>query len=193
MLTLKGTPSEREFLHHVIRESGQNLLECLQCGKCSGGCPITSNEVGGPRRLIAEILSGMKEAALGDPTWWYCVSCGTCATRCPVEINMYKVSTVLCEIAGKEDFAPSEPDIHRFEELFLKSVEEHGRVEELQTAMIFNLRSWKPFRDATKGLQLMLKGAISFKDLLPGKKAKQTEAGRIFEKVRRDKDSGAAI
>jgi hypothetical protein len=72
-------------------------------------------------------------------------------------------------------------------------VEEHGRVEELQTAMLFNLRSWKPFRDATKGFRLMLKGAITPKDLLPGKKAKRAEAARIFEKLRRDKDSGAAI
>jgi heterodisulfide reductase subunit C2 len=188
MLTLKGISSEREFLDQVIGESGQNLLECLQCGKCSGGCPITSNEVGGPRRLIAEILAGMKEKALGDPTWWYCVSCGTCASRCPVEINMYKVATVLCEIAEKEKIAPSEPDIHRFEELFLKSVSEHGRVEELQTAMMFNLRTWKPFKDAGKGLRLMLKGAISPKDLLPGKKTQRARAEHIFEKLRRDNE-----
>jgi heterodisulfide reductase subunit C len=190
MLTLKGSSSERQFLDQVIRKSGQNLLECLQCGKCSGGCPITSNEVGGPRKLIAEILAGMKEEALGDPTWWYCVSCGTCASRCPVEINMYKVATVLCEIAEKEKIAPSEPAIHRFEELFLKSVQEHGRVEELKTAMLFNLRSWKPLKDADKGVKLMMKGAISPMELLPGKRAQSGRAGRIFEKLRRDKEGG---
>lgn len=188
MLTLKGTSSEREFLEQVIRESGQNLLECLQCGKCSGGCPITSNEVGGPRKLIAEILAGMKEKALGDPTWWYCVSCGTCASRCPVEINMYKVATVLCEIAEKEKIAPSEPDIHRFEELFLKSVRDHGRAQELQTAMMFNLRSWKPFKDAGKGLRLIMKGAISPMEVLPAKRAECARTDRIFQKLRRDKE-----
>ena len=177
MLRIKGTCCEREFLEQVIRESGQNLLECLQCGKCSGGCPITSNEVGGPRRLIAQILGGMKEKVLGDPTWWYCVSCGTCAVRCPVEINMYKVSTVLCEIAEKEKIAPCEPDIHRFEELFLESVSKHGRAGELQTAMAFNLPSWKPFKDAGKGLKLMIKGAISPKDMLPGKRTGGARAG----------------
>src|SRR5512141_2857299 len=106
MLRLSGALAEKQFLDQVIQRSGQNLLECLQCGKCSGGCPITSDVVGGPRSMIAEILGGMKEQALRDPTWWYCVSCGTCATRCPVEINVYKVATVLCEIAEREEIKP---------------------------------------------------------------------------------------
>ncbi|SPF50496.1 heterodisulfide reductase, subunit C [Syntrophobacter sp. SbD1] len=188
MVRLKGTSSEREFLHQVIDESGQNLLECLQCGKCSGGCPIASNEVGGPRRLIAQILGGMKEQALKDPTWWYCVSCGTCATRCPVEINMYKVSTVLCEIAEKEKVTPSEPDIHRFEELFLESVRKHGRVQEMKTAMAYNLRSWKPFKDAGMGFKLMIKGAVSPMDMLAGKRKEDAAVGRIFQRLQQDKN-----
>jgi heterodisulfide reductase subunit C len=186
MVRLTGAVSERNFLHQVIRESGQNLLECLQCGKCSGGCPITSEGVGGPRRLIAEILSGLREQTLKDPTWWYCVSCGTCATRCPVEINVYKVATVLCEMAEREKLAPSEPDIHRFEELFLSSVRKYGRVRELQTAMAYNVRSWKPFRDAGKGMKLMIKGAISPMEILKGKSRKDGKISRIFERVQQE-------
>ena len=112
MLRLKGHATEKMFLDEVIERSGQDLLRCLQCGKCSGGCPITSETVGGPRRLIARILGGMKEEALRDPTFWYCVSCGTCATRCPVEINTYALSTTLCEMAAEEGIEPSEPGIH---------------------------------------------------------------------------------
>lgn len=188
MFRMKGSSREREFLEQVIGQSGQNLLECLQCGKCSGGCPIASNEVGGPRKLIAEILSGMKNEALADPTWWYCVSCGTCAVRCPVEINMYKVSTVLCEIAEKENFVPSEPQIHKFEELFLGSVRKNGRARELQTAMAFNLASWKPFRDAGKGFKLLMKGAISPKEMFPKQEPGGARAERIFQRVKREKE-----
>ena len=188
MVRLAGVPAEKDFLNQVIRESGQNLLECLQCGKCSGGCPIASEEVGGPRRLIAEVLGGMKEQALKDPTWWYCVSCGTCATRCPVEINVYKVATVLCEIAEREKTRPSEPDIHRFEELFLDSVRKHGRLRELQTAMLYNMRSLTPFKDAGKGMALMIKGAISPMDLLKGKGEEDAKVSRIFHRVEQEKD-----
>lgn len=182
MTRLTGAAAEKDFLTQVIEGSGQNLLACLQCGKCSGGCPIASAEVGGPRRLIAEILYGMKAAALKDPTWWYCVSCGTCMTRCPVEINMYRVATVLCEMAEHEKLKPSEPDIHLFEELFLKSVEKYGRAKELKVVMHFNMWTLRPFKDLGQGLSLMLKGAISPKEMFK-KSPPDQRIARIFSRV----------
>lgn len=184
MLRLTGEPREREFLNQVIQKSGQNLLECLQCGKCSAGCPIASKDVGGPRKLIAAILMGTKEQALKDPTWSYCVSCGTCATRCPVEINMYDVATALCEIAEKEGIGPSEPDIRLFEDLFLKSVRKFGRVQELRTVVEFNLRTFNPFKDMLQGMTLMRKGAITPLDFVKGHKTDKS-ISRIFSKVQR--------
>jgi heterodisulfide reductase subunit C len=183
MFRLSGDPQERAFLKQVIRRSGQNLLECLQCGKCTAGCPIASETVPGPRQLIATILIGMKETALKDPTWLYCVSCGTCATRCPVEINMYAVATALCETAEKEKFPPPVPEIHLFEELFLKSVRKNGRVQELSTVAEYNLRTRQPFKDLSQGLTLMRKGAISPFDLIKGHK-KSPAASTLFSKVR---------
>jgi heterodisulfide reductase subunit C2 len=182
MLRLKGNPEERNFLREVIQRSGQNLLECLQCGKCSGSCPITSDTVPGPRRLIALILSGMKQQSLLDPTWWYCVSCGSCASRCPVEINMYQVATTLCEIAEETGIKSSEPAIHLFEEVFLKSIRKNGRVQELKAVMEFNLRRFTPFKDAVKGAKLIAKGAIKPKDMVTRAKS-DPEILRIFERV----------
>jgi heterodisulfide reductase subunit C len=183
MLRLKGQIEEREFLDQVMERSGQNLLQCLQCGKCSGSCPIASQNVGGPRRLIARILSGMREQALHDSTWWYCVSCGTCATRCPVEINMYAVSTTLCEMAAEQGIQASEPGIHLFEELFLKSVEKSGRVREINTVAAFNLRMRRPFADAAIGAKMMQRGVISPVAMLR-KGRRDRRVSRIFEKIR---------
>ncbi len=184
MTRLKGTPRERDFLTQVVERSGQNLLDCLQCGKCSGSCPIASETVGGPRRLIAQILSGMKDSALRDPTWWYCVSCGSCASRCPVEINAYEVSTTLCEMAEEEGVAPSEPGIRLFEEVFLNSVRKNGRVQELKAVMQYNMRTLDPFKDALKGIKLMAKGAINPKDMM-AKAKEDPKISRIFERVER--------
>lgn len=182
MLRLTGNPSEKDFLNAVIEKSGENLLECLQCGKCTAGCPIASADVGGPRQLIAAILMGMKERVFQDPTWAYCVSCGTCAGRCPVEINMYQVSTALSELAEKEGLGLPEPAIHLFEELFLNSVRKYGRVQELRTVMAFNMRTFQPFKDMGPGISLMKKGAISPFDILKGIKKKKTMA-TIFSKA----------
>jgi heterodisulfide reductase subunit C2 len=183
MFRLKGNVQEKRFLDQVVERSGQDLLRCLQCGKCSGSCPITSQTVGGPRRLIARILSGMQEAVLKDPTWWYCVSCGTCATRCPVEINMYAVSTTLCEMAAEKGIHASEPGIHLFEELFLKSVQKNGRVKELNTVMQFNLKSLRPFADAAIGAKMALKGIITPAALLPTGES-DPQVTQIFQKIR---------
>jgi heterodisulfide reductase subunit C2 len=187
MLRLTGDSEERSFLEQVIARSGQNLLECLQCGKCSGSCPITSETVGGPRRLIAQILTGMRQQALEDPTWWYCISCGSCASRCPVEINMYAVATTLCEMAADEGVKATEPDIHLFEDLFLKSVQKYGRVQELKAVMQYNLRSFKPFKDAAVGIKMMLRGVVTPQALLKVP-AKDPKVSAIFDRVRQRED-----
>ena len=179
MIRLTGAPEERAFLSRVVEASGQDLSACIQCGKCSGGCPITSAEVGGPRRLIAEILYGAKRQALEDRTWWWCVACGTCMTRCPVEINVYRVATALCEIAEREGVAPSEPHIHLFEGLFVRSVERHGRANELRIAAGFNLRTRRPFKDMRQAVALLVKGAISPGELLRGGRADE-RVTRVF-------------
>jgi heterodisulfide reductase subunit C len=171
------------FLSRVISRSGQNLMECLQCGKCTGGCPIASEDVGGPRQLIGAILMGLEDQALSDPTWLNCVSCGTCATRCPVEINMYHVATTLCELAEQKRVKPAEPEIHLFEKIFLNSVRRYGRVQELKTAMEFNLRTLNPFKSMTQGIALMLKGAFSPIDMLGIRGKKDRSVSQIFSKV----------
>ena len=137
--------------------------------------------------MIAEILLGMTEAALSDPTWWYCVSCGSCVTRCPVDINTYEVATALCEEAHKRGIKPSEPDIHRFEDLFLKSVKKYGRVKELRTVALFNLLSGQPFKDMDKGLTLMRNGAVSPLEIVMDWK-KDERIARIFERAERSGD-----
>jgi len=184
MLRLTGALAEKEFPDQVMLRSGQNLLECLQCGKCTGGCPIASEEVSGPRQLIAQILAGMSDEALNNPTWWYCVSCGTCMSRCPVEINMYPVATALCELADERGVAPSEPQIHLFEHLFLQSVEKYGRVKELRTVTMYNLLTRNPFKDLDKAMTLMRKGAMSPLEIITGWTI-NPQISRMFSLVRR--------
>jgi heterodisulfide reductase subunit C len=182
-MRLTGSAEEQAFVAQIAEASGQDLAACIQCGKCSGGCPVTSGEVGGPRRLVARILYGDRHGALQDRTSWHCVACGTCLTRCPVEIDVARVATALCELAEREGIAPSEPDIHLFERLFVESVERHGRASELRVAAAFNLRTRRPFKDMGAALQLFRKGALSPGDLLRARRA-DPRIARLFAKLR---------
>ena len=63
---------------------GNGILVCIQCGRCSSGCPVarlTSEH--NPRRLMEMVILGLKKDVLSTQLPWYCLSCFTCLDRCP--------------------------------------------------------------------------------------------------------------
>ncbi len=185
LIQLTGSPSEKAFAEEIITASGQNLLKCLQCGKCSGGCPVAFAVDGGPRRTIALVLAGLKDQALSSELIWYCVGCAICASRCPVDIDFSQVATALVELAEAEGIAPAVRDIQRWDAIFLKLVRDNGRVTEIRAVLVNNLRSGKPLQDVRVGLAMFRQGIIKPGDALPRKAPGQADVARIFANVRR--------
>jgi heterodisulfide reductase subunit C len=63
---------------------GNGILVCIQCGRCSSGCPVarlTSEH--NPRRLMEMVILGLRKDVLSTQLPWYCLSCFTCLDRCP--------------------------------------------------------------------------------------------------------------
>lgn len=184
LIQLTGSPSEKAFARQVIAASGQDLLKCLQCGKCSGGCPVAFAVDEGPRQTIALVLAGLKAQALSSELIWYCVGCATCASRCPVGIDFAQVATALVETTEAEGVAPAVRDIQRWDAIFLESVRNNGRVSEIRAILANNLRSGHPLRDWGAGLAMFRQGILKPGNILPRKVASQTEIARIFAYVR---------
>lgn len=64
------------------------LFACIQCGKCTGGCPMTIKTRLNPRSLIyALLLAGNGYDIEGREELWDCTTCATCASRCPKQVN----------------------------------------------------------------------------------------------------------
>ena len=60
------------------------LSACLQCGKCTGGCPIALRAPLNIRSLMREVLlGGEPEGVLEHQELWDCTTCATCTLRCP--------------------------------------------------------------------------------------------------------------
>jgi len=64
------------------------LFACIQCGKCTGGCPMAAKTKLNPRNLIYRVLiAGNGFDLEGREELWDCTTCNTCASRCPKQVN----------------------------------------------------------------------------------------------------------
>lgn len=86
------------FVLKVQELSGQNLLACYQCGKCSAGCPAVSQMDILPNQIIRYAQLGFKDELLKSKAIWICASCMTCNARCPKGINIAEVIEALRQI-----------------------------------------------------------------------------------------------
>jgi Fe-S oxidoreductase len=69
-----------------VREHG--LLACIQCGKCTGGCPMAIKTKLNPRALIYRLLVASNGCDIEERVeLWDCTTCNTCASRCPKQVN----------------------------------------------------------------------------------------------------------
>lgn len=93
-----------DFVKKVEELSGQDLLSCYQCGKCSAGCPIVEEAEILPNQILRLVQLGQREDALGSRTIWLCASCYTCVSRCPRGVDLSKVMEALRQIVLRGKF-----------------------------------------------------------------------------------------
>lgn len=86
------------FVADVEEISGQSLLECNQCGRCSAGCPVVAAMDLLPSQIIRLAQLGLEEV-LESPTIWICASCLTCVTRCPKGVDLPRLMEALRQVA----------------------------------------------------------------------------------------------
>jgi len=61
---------------------------CLDCGICTGSCPVSRVTPDfSPRLMVEKVLMDEEENPLEDVNVWSCLSCGQCSVRCPSKID----------------------------------------------------------------------------------------------------------
>ncbi len=66
----------------------QQIDYCMECGVCTGSCPISYERPGfSPRQMIKRTLVEADPAILHASDLWACLSCSRCSDRCPVGID----------------------------------------------------------------------------------------------------------
>ena len=109
-----------KFVKKVEELSGEKLLACYQCGKCSAGCPIVSEMDILPNQVLRLVQLGQETEVLGCKTIWLCASCFTCESRCPKGVDLTKIMEALRQIvlrSKKNHVEPSKIPAKDLEEL----------------------------------------------------------------------------
>ena len=165
------------FIDEVKTRSGQNPSRCVQCGKCTAGCPVGFASDMPVNAVIRLIQEGRREEALGSRFIWLCAQCRTCSVRCPQEIDVAALMGALRSMAWK-DGKVGDKRVKTFLGAFVESVRKHGRVHELGLMMEYALRTGRMFDD----LELAPK-ALGKLSILPHKAAGADEVRAIVERA----------
>jgi len=89
---MKQQESVLEKVRKEVEErSGQDVNACIQCGKCTGGCPLVAAMDLLPREIMLYLQQGAEEKVEKSKTPWICASCFTCTVRCPKELDLSRV------------------------------------------------------------------------------------------------------
>ena len=116
---------EREQQQRLFQtDAGQHIQKCIQCGTCSGSCPLTDVMDHGPRELFAMIRDGLMREALEANTPWYCVSCYQCTVRCPRKIPVTDIFYTLKQMAMQNGLYARR---HKMPDLYRAFCREAGR------------------------------------------------------------------
>ena len=82
-----GVDATEEFMRRMLKlPMGDKLLSCIQCGMCSGACPLGYAMDYTPRKMIAALRAGRVDELYRSGAIWLCVSCFNCTYRCPVGV-----------------------------------------------------------------------------------------------------------
>lgn len=87
----------------VLKESGLDVLTCMQCGTCTGSCPSGRHTGLRTRKIIRDARKNRAEV-LADDSLWLCTTCYTCQERCPREIPITDAILELRRLAVREGF-----------------------------------------------------------------------------------------
>ncbi len=94
-LTITPKTTSEEFVQKLEELSGQKVHLCIQCGTCSGSCPMSNYMDFSTRKVMHLAKLGLEELLSNLNTYWTCASCHTCTVRCVRGIDIAKVMETL--------------------------------------------------------------------------------------------------
>jgi heterodisulfide reductase subunit C len=187
-ITIKKTKTDDRLKDIVEEISGVDLGVCLQCKKCSSGCPVGRLAKSRPSEIMRRLHLNAGNELLESDIVWTCVSCETCSARCPMGIDVAAVMDALRKLALERGAPTQEGNVPLFNKAFLKTVELFGRTYEMAVIAAYKLGTRKFMNDTEKFPKMLKKGKIS---LMPSLRGDRKTVRRIFKNAKQNKGAKA--
>jgi heterodisulfide reductase subunit C len=134
---LPGVMSKKESeLRQIFLEQvndipgGEKIKRCIQCGTCTGSCPVSYAMDLTPREVIALFRAGEMEQIMQSRTIWICASCYACTTRCPSGIKITDIFYALKRTAMEGKVKTVAPQVQTLASVFIDTLTRYGRLHE---------------------------------------------------------------
>ncbi|KHD06947.1 heterodisulfide reductase [Candidatus Thiomargarita nelsonii] len=133
--------STQQYRNNFLREVEANVEEgewvkmCMQCGVCSGSCPLGPHWEHPPQEIFMMIRAGKRDEVLGSSSMWMCTSCYNCIARCPRELPITHIMHGLAHYAKRLGLVPKNQPTQKFAQLFWDNLSKKGRVNELKLGL----------------------------------------------------------
>jgi heterodisulfide reductase subunit C2 len=179
-IRINKTAASRGIIDQVKSLSGIDIDVCLQCKKCTNGCPVAGFTSSSPSEIIKRLQLGAGEELLDSDIIWVCASCATCFSRCPMEINMAEVMDSLRAMAAERGAAKPEGNAPLMNRILLGTIKRFGRTYDLGAMALYKAATASYGKDMDKVPTILKKGKIAF---LPANGADRKTVKRIFKNL----------
>jgi heterodisulfide reductase subunit D len=139
---------------------------CLDCGVCTGSCPVARVFPDfSPRQIVERSLYELEEPS--DETIWSCLTCAQCSVRCPAGINFPEFIRLVRDEAHSKGYngVPAHNGmLQTITDIQAKGIKQNriswiGDLKTKQTGDVFYFVGCKPYYDVIfKGIEA---GSIS--------------------------------
>jgi heterodisulfide reductase subunit C2 len=142
-------------------ENIPSFAPCVQCGRCSSGCPVAFESPDTPRKVLRFLQIGRAEEVSRSPFPWLCATCQACTVRCPrgvdvagIMLSLRRKSYTEGKLKYRREFS-----FYRF---FYEMVESKKRIKEIHLGIKIALRKFPlhPLEDAILLFKLWRRGKI---------------------------------
>jgi quinone-modifying oxidoreductase subunit QmoC len=116
-------------------EKGEWVKMCMQCGLCSGSCPLGEHWAHPPHEIFMMIRAGKRGDVLTTDSMWMCTSCYSCIVHCPRELPITHIMHGLAYYAKRLGLSPQNQPTAKFAELFWNNLMKKGRVNEIKLVL----------------------------------------------------------